>query len=59
MISDDKGFTWAGCDYCGFTMGVGFGCGLNEAKTAFKRWGWKYENGKIMCRYCMEDERSA
>ena len=59
MISDEQGFTWASCDCCGLTMGVGFGAGLSEAKSAFKMWGWKYENGKAICCYCMKEGRVA
>lgn len=58
MISDEKGYTWASCDCCGLTMGVGFGCGMAEAKTAFKQWGWQYSGGKITCVYCLREGRT-
>jgi hypothetical protein len=59
VIIDDNGYTWAECDCCGFAMGVGFGCGLEEAKKAFKDWGWKYEGGRTTCCFCVEEGRKA
>ena len=59
MISDEHGFTWASCDRCTFTRGVGFGGGIEEARSAFRQWGWRYEGGKVTCRDCLENKNES
>jgi hypothetical protein len=57
MIKNEGGYTWASCDRCGFTFGVGFNAGKDEAMRAFKQWGWQYQGGKITCYYCIREEK--
>jgi hypothetical protein len=59
VIKNDGGYTWACCDSCGLTFGVGFDAGKIECMNAFKQWGWQYKNSKITCTYCLHEERSA
>lgn len=55
MIRDEGGFTWAECDNCTFTMGVGFRADKSDCVGALKRWGWSNNNGRILCDSCTKD----
>ena len=59
MIENDQGYVWASCDKCTFTLGVGFDAGKPEVMSAMDAWGWKIVDGKMICNFCQEEERSA
>lgn len=55
MITNEQGFTWASCDKCTFTMGVGFNADKADCVRAFKQWGWSYNSKQILCDSCTKD----
>lgn len=57
MIKNEENYAWAICDKCTFAQGLGFDCDRASALSAMDKWGWRYEGGKMMCCYCVEDER--
>lgn len=56
MIKNEEGFTWASCDNCTFTMGVGFAADRAECMSAFRQWGWTFDGKQILCDSCAKDK---
>lgn len=55
MIRDDDGYTWARCDNCNLTLGVGFAATKEECSYAFESWGWTLDGNRLLCDVCSRD----
>ena len=55
MIYTEDNYTYAKCDNCALTMGIGFNAGHEECRSTFRAWGWHIKGGKLYCDHCSTD----